>query len=152
MPLDIAVWLVLFVVFAIIEGLTTNLVTIWFCVGMLIAIIAALFGASYTTQVLCFVGASAACIAVLRPIAKKTVLNRRVRTNVEGLSGRTANVIEPVTPESGVVIIDGVELGARSVDGGTYEKGRQVTIQRNERNTLLINKCAEPRDLRKGEN
>ena len=64
-------WLVITVVFALIELATVGLVTIWFAAGGFIAMILALAGAGLPAQVAVFVLVSVVCIAAVRPIAAK---------------------------------------------------------------------------------
>ena len=40
------IWLILLIVFAGIEGITAGLVSIWFCAGSLVALVATWLGAS----------------------------------------------------------------------------------------------------------
>lgn len=49
-----AVWIGLIVIFLVIEGLTAGLVTIWFAVGALAALIAAMFHAPLWLQLVWF--------------------------------------------------------------------------------------------------
>ena len=49
-----AIWIGLIVIFLIIEGLTAGLVTIWFAVGALAALIAAMFHAPLWLQLVWF--------------------------------------------------------------------------------------------------
>ena len=44
-------WLVLLIAFAGIEGITAGLVSIWFCAGSLVALIATWLGASFRVQI-----------------------------------------------------------------------------------------------------
>ena len=44
------IWLILLIVFAGIEGITAGLVSIWFCAGSLVALVATWLGASLPVQ------------------------------------------------------------------------------------------------------
>lgn len=65
-----AIWIGLIVIFLIIEGLTAGLVTIWFAVGALAALIAAMFHAPLWLQLVWFFAVSIAAFAVTRPLVK----------------------------------------------------------------------------------
>ena len=53
-----AIWIGLIVIFLIVEGLTAGLVTIWFAVGALAALIAAMFHAPLWLQLVWFFAVS----------------------------------------------------------------------------------------------
>lgn len=57
-------WLVLLIAFAGIEGITAGLVSIWFCAGSLVALIATWLGASLPVQIGLFAVVSVAAMAL----------------------------------------------------------------------------------------
>ena len=65
------VWIGLMVAFTVIEAVTVQLVTIWFAVGSLVALIANIAGANIVVQWLIFVAVSAVCLLATRPVVKK---------------------------------------------------------------------------------
>lgn len=66
-----AVWIGLIVIFLVIEGLTAGLVTIWFAVGALAALIAAMFHAPLWLQLVWFFVISIAAFAVTAASGEK---------------------------------------------------------------------------------
>ena len=62
------IWLALLIVFAITEGVTVALVSIWFMGGALAALIAALCGAELWVQVVLFFAVSILLLLCLRPL------------------------------------------------------------------------------------
>ncbi|WRK52339.1 hypothetical protein SD457_18300 [Coprobacillaceae bacterium CR2/5/TPMF4] len=66
----IPIWLGITIVAAIIEILTTDLVSIWFAAGGIVSLIACLLGASQTIQIVLFAIVSIFTIIIVRPIAK----------------------------------------------------------------------------------
>ena len=58
-------WLILLVAFAIVEGVTVSLVSVWFIGGAAAALIAALCGAEVWLQVVLFVAISVILLALL---------------------------------------------------------------------------------------
>lgn len=83
-------WLALIVVFAVIEGATTALTTVWFIGGALAALAAALLHAELWLQITLFFAVSVVLLAALRPLVKKYLRPRTVRTNAAGNIGREA--------------------------------------------------------------
>ena len=119
-------WLALIVVFAVIEGATTALTTVWFIGGALAALAAALLHAELWLQITLFFAVS----VVLRPLVKKYLRPRTVRTNAAGNIGREAIVTEAIDNlhETGAVRLSGVEWTARSADGSPVAVGTVVRI------------------------
>lgn len=127
-------WLVLLIVFAVLEASTVSLVSIWFMGGALTALIAALCGAEIWLQVVLFFVVSIALLLCLRPLSKKLLKKRKVATNADSNIGKTAVVTETIDNlrGTGAVKISGVEWSARSVDDSVLEKDAVVRILRIE--------------------
>ena len=80
-------WLALMVVFLATEAGTVTLISAWFAAGALAALIAAFLGAEIWLQVTVFFVVSVALLICLRPLARKYLKPRIVRTNVDSLIG-----------------------------------------------------------------
>ena len=76
------VWLVLMIVFLMAEASTVSLVSIWFAVGSLGALIANLLNAPFWLQITVFFVLSATLLACLRPLVKKFIKPKITATNV----------------------------------------------------------------------
>ncbi len=128
------IWLVLLIVFAIAEGVTVALVSVWFMGGALAALIAALCGAELWLQVVLFFAVSILLLLCLRPLSKRLLKQKKVATNADSNIGREAVVTERIDnlQGSGAVRISGVEWSARSADGSEIEKGAVVRVLRIE--------------------
>lgn len=127
-------WLVLLIVFAVLEASTVSLVSLWFMGGALTALIAALCGAEIWLQIILFFVVSIALLLCLRPLSKKLLKKRKVATNADSNIGKTAVVTETIDNlrGTGAVKISGVEWSARSVDDSVLEKDAVVRILRIE--------------------
>ena len=127
-------WLVLLIVFAVLEASTVSLVSIWFMGGALTALIAALCGAEIWLQIILFFVVSIALLLCLRPLSKKLLKKKKVATNADSNIGKTAVVTETIDNlrGTGAVKISGVEWSARSVDDSVLEKDAVVRILRIE--------------------
>lgn len=128
------IWLALLIVFAITEGVTVALVSIWFMGGALAALIAALCGAELWVQVVLFFTVSILLLLCLRPLSKRLIKQKKVATNADSNIGKEAVVTERIDNlhGSGAVRISGVEWSARSADGSEIEKGAVVRVLRIE--------------------
>ena len=124
------IWLVLLVFFSILEACTPQLVSIWFAAGSLIALIAALLNAPIWLQILLFVLSSLILVLCTRPLYRKYLAPKQVRTNIDALPGMIAPVTAEIDNlhETGSVKVKGLTWSARSADGRTIPAGSQVRI------------------------
>jgi len=128
------VWFGLLVAFIVVEGATVSMVSTWFALGSLAALIVSLIGGEVWLQVLVFVTVSAVTLAMLRPLAKKHINNRVTPTNVDALTGKTCLCVTAIDNPAacGQVKIGDVEWSARSTTGEPIPAGTQVKIDRVE--------------------
>jgi len=122
------VWLGLFVLFAILEGMTYGLISIWFGVGSLVGIVAAWAGFPLWSQVILFVITSGLTMAAFRPFVKKAVAPKSVKTNLDRLEGSLAIVIKRTDRFGGAAKADGKEWSARTKDDSVLEVGEHAHI------------------------
>ena len=115
-----AIWIGLIVIFLVIEGLTAGLVTIWFAVGALAALIAAMFHAPLWLQLVWFFVISIAAFAVTRPLVKKYVNGCTQPTNADMLIGQECLVTEDIDNLTGrgAVTVGGKAVGKTFAMGG----------------------------------
>ena len=81
-------WLVLLIAFAGIEGITAGLVSIWFCAGSLVALIATWLGASLPVQIGLFAVVSVAAMALSVPWPENGCIPRWEKTNADRILGQ----------------------------------------------------------------
>lgn len=134
------VWLVLMVLLLIVEAATAGLTCIWFALGALAALIAALFNAALWLQVLWFLAVSLLTLWLTRPLAIKYLNNRKVATNADRVVGAEAVVTEAIDNISGLgaVKLEGKEWSARSESGVDIPKGSVVIVRRIEGVKLIV--------------
>ena len=128
------VWFGLMVVFFIVEGATVSMVSTWFALGSLAAMVISLLGGELWLQVLVFVTVSAVTLAMLRPLAKKYINGRLTPTNVDALVGKICLCVTAIDnlASCGQVKIGDVEWSARSTTGEPIPAGTQVKVDRVE--------------------
>ena len=127
-------WLVLLVVFLIVEASTVTIVSLWFAAGALVALIAALLGAALWLQVLLFLAVSTLALIALRPLCRKYLRPKLTATNIDSVIGSTCLVtasIENVTA-AGQVKLGAMEWTARSTSGAPISEGTLVRVDRIE--------------------
>ena len=140
-PLSMTVvWIVAIVVFLIIEAATAGLVTIWFAVGALAALLAAMFDAPVWLQLVWFFAISIAAFAVTRPLAKKYLNSKTQPTNADMVIGKTCVVMEPIdnVRGTGAVTVGGKTWTARSDSGDVFAPGERVVAVRIEGVKLIV--------------
>ena len=124
-------WLVLLVVFLIAEAACPiHLVSIWFALGALVALLCAALGAPVWLQITLFVVVSGVLLALLWPLAKKFLNPQVTATNV-GSVGRVTADIDNVEAQ-GQVKLGGMEWTARSTSGDPISVGTEVRVDRVE--------------------
>ena len=139
-------WLIAMVVFIAAEAMTVSLVSIWFALGALGALLAALLGCSLTLQVTVFLALAVALLLSLRGIVRKHFTPRIIRTNVDSVIGATGVVITPVNNIAalGQVKIGGMEWSARSTNGSHIPAGVTVKVDRIEGVKVFVSVVEEP--------
>ena len=139
-------WLIITVVFALIELATVGLVTIWFAAGSFVSMILALLGAGIPIQVAVFVLVSIICIAAVRPLAAKHFNNKLTKTNIDSVIVKKLIVKTTIDnmKDSGKVELEGSIWLARSTDDDiTISEGEEVVVEKIVGNKLMVKKVTE---------
>ncbi len=134
------IWVLIAVVFAVIEGFTMGLTTIWFTVGGVAACIIALLGGPILLQVAVFLIVSVILLYFTRPLAEKRLKIGHEKTNINQMIGATCMVVEKIEPyHTGQVRYNGMVWTAVSRDHKeTLEKGELVRITGIEGVKLIV--------------
>ena len=132
----IVIWIAAIVVFGIVEAVTVGLVSIWFVLGAVAGLLAAVLGA----QIVLFFVVSIAALAATRPLVQKMLHRDETPTNADRVLGQTARVTETIdnTVPTGAVYADGKTWTARSASGRVIPKDTLVKVQRMEGVRLFV--------------
>ena len=136
-----AVWLAAVVLFLVIEALVPGLVSLWFAIGALAALLSAVLGAPLWLQLVWFFVVSIAALLLTRPLVRKYVNGKVQPTNADSLIGKECVVTEAVDNirSQGAVKIRGMEWTARAeADGAHYAVGDVVTVVAIEGVKLIV--------------
>lgn len=139
MGIESVLWLAAVVVFAIVEGATTALISVWFVVGAVVAFILSLFGLSMKIQFMTFAVVSAVALAITIPLlADRRRQNKAPVTNGSPLTiGKRGVVLKTVVPgEVGRVRVDGLDWQARSEE--TLPQGTRCEVSDVDGAVLLV--------------
>lgn len=141
-------WTIVLIAAIILEAITTDLVTIWFALGALVAIGLDYLGVGFTIQIVVFVVVSAICIVATRPIAKKYLRTNTTKTNLDRVIGKHCLVTTTITPDAhGEVKVMGNMWSAAGLDNAYIEMGSYAEVVSIEGSHLVVKKI----DKEKGE-
>jgi membrane protein implicated in regulation of membrane protease activity len=141
MDIWIWVWVAVIVISAIIEAITTDLTSIWFTVGGIIALIICICGAPEIAQVIPFGIVSLLCILTIRPVVKKTISKQTIETNISSLVGRKETLITPITHKTkGTIKINDVIWNVVSEDNSEIKANTEIEIVSVSGNKLIVKK------------
>lgn len=132
-------WLLAFVAFAIVEAATVQLVSIWFAIGSLAALIVSLFQGSVWLQAVCFLIVSAAALVLTKPLVKK-MSKKHKATNADRIIGTICKVTEDIDniAATGAVFVQGKTWTARSRTGEPIQADSLVLILAIEGVKLIV--------------
>ena len=117
-------------IFLILEMTVPTMFFLNFSVGAFVAAICSFYLTSWTGLILIFAAVSLLSLLVLRPmLVKKTEKSQETGISAKYI-GKTAKVIEKITPDSGVISLYDERWQARC--DHEIPEGTQVIIERNE--------------------
>jgi Membrane protein implicated in regulation of membrane protease activity len=142
------IWILIAVIFAVIEGITMGLTTIWFTIGGVGACIIALLGGPLLLQIAVFLIVSIILLYYTRPLAEKRLKIGHEKNNIDQMIGRTCPVTETIKPyHPGQVKLDGlVWTAAVDENKDTLEKGELVKVVRIEGVKLIVERQSQSAD------
>ena len=128
--MEAIIWLVLMVIFLVVEAVSVVTVSLWFAVGALVALLVSMIGLDVWVQVVLFFVVSAALLACLRPMVRRHFTPRLSRTNVDALIGTKGYVTADIDNISaaGQAKLGNMEWTARSANGLPIPAGTLVKV------------------------
>ena len=140
------IWLVIFISMLVVEASGPNLVSIWFALGALIALIISFIpGVAWWIELIVFVVVSATALLALRPIFKLLLKRNIFKSNVDSMQGKRGYVTEDITYlVPGAVKLGDVKWSAVPQDKNmTFIKGEVVEVVAINGNKLIVKKVEE---------
>ena len=136
------IWVVAFLGLLLVEFLTVGLVSIWFAVGALAALITSFITESVLIQTVIFIVVSVITLIVTQPLIKKFKVNRFEPTNSDRVIGKVAEVTKEIRPDKyGEVEVYGVTWMAAGKS--RYTVGSKVIVKQIEGSKLIVEKEGE---------
>ncbi len=137
--LMIGIWVFVLISTIFIEFESPQLVSIWFSVGAVVALIMAAFNLHYLWQIATFVIVSMILILLTRPLSKRFMKRDIIKTNVSSLIGQQGTILKEVSlNQRGEVQVQTRIWTAFTLDNITILQGEIVRIVDIEGNKLLV--------------
>lgn len=138
------VWLVAIIILGFIEAITEGIVSIWFVISGLLALIVSLFTDVFLIQFAIFVIVGIILMITTRTSVSKYLKVNPVRTNLDRVIGMKGIVTEDIKKDNyGEVRVDGKRWTAYSKDDKVIKKDEFVEILNIDGNKLAVKKIKE---------
>ena len=138
------VWSVVIALGLILELFTFELVSIWFAVGAILALILQIVGVSVVWQIVAFFVLSIVAIAVTRPLFKRILSKSEGNTNLDAEIGTSVKVSTAIIgDEKGTVKINGVVWNAIEINGKDCLPKEVVKVIKFEGTTVVVEKSSQ---------
>lgn len=145
MPIPSICWLVALVALAVLEAATVTLVSLWFALGALAALITSFFVNNIWIQFAVFLVVSLATLLVIRPLARRYVTPKQVATNADRAVGAEGVVTQAIDNRNaqGQVTVSGNVWTARADPEEPIPKGTLVRVLRIEGVKLIVTRAEQ---------
>lgn len=149
MPVPSICWLIALVALAVLEGVTVTLVSLWFALGALAALITSFFVDNIWVQFAVFLVISLATLLVIRPLTRRYVTPSQVATNADRAVGAEGIVIQAIDNRKaqGQVTVSGAVWTARSESEEVIPQGAQVRVLRIEGVKLIVTRADQGQNV-----
>ena len=138
------VWLVAIIILGFIEAITEGIVSIWFVISGLLALIVSLFTDVFLIQFAIFVIVGIILMITTRASVSKYLKVNPVRTNLDRVIGMKGIVTEDIKKDKyGEVRVDGKRWTAYSKDDKVIKKDEFVEILNIDCNKLAVKNIKE---------
>lgn len=134
------IWAVAIVGFAVMEGVTVQLVSIWFVIGSVAGLIAAFCGVPFYLQVIISIVVSVLALIITRPLVKKKITAKVQPTNADRYIGMEGTVIEDIDNLNAVgqVKVSGQVWTARSSSDEIIKKDTIIVVDKIDGVKLIV--------------
>lgn len=145
METNVLIWLIGIIVFIILEAVTYQMVSIWFALGAVGGLIAALLKMQFSVQMTVFIVIAVISLLAFRPLSKRLIKTKDVRTNSDSLIGKEVLITEEVNnlQGNGKGKINGMMWSVRSADDSLIPENEVVTVEDIKGVRLIVKKKGE---------
>ena len=140
MPIPSICWLAALIVLLLVEAATVALVSLWFALGALAALLTSFWVENLWVQFGVFLTVSLVSLLMIRPLTRRFVTPRQVATNADRAVGQEGVVTQTIDnlKARGQVSVQGTVWTARAQDDTAIPAGTQVKILRIEGVKLIV--------------
>ena len=140
MPIPSICWLAALIVLLLVEAATVALVSLWFALGALAALLTSFWVDNLWVQFGVFLAVSLVSLLMIRPLTRRFVTPRQVATNADRAVGQEGVVTQTIDnlKARGQVSVQGTVWTARAQDDTAIPAGTQVKILRIEGVKLIV--------------
>ena len=133
-------WLAVTAAALIVEFMTTELVSVWFVGGGLVAMLLAGLGLDWYVHVPAFIVVSFAMMLCFRRLVMKKLNKDEIKTNAETAIGKEYELLTPIGfNQAGSIKINGVVWSAVTEDeNAEIPAGTKVILERIEGNKYIV--------------
>ena len=114
--MDVLIWILVAIVFVILELITSSFFLVWFGIGAIVAAILNYLGFDIYVQFIAFAVVSLVLILSTRRFADRIAPESSKKTTAERLIGKTAKVLRQIDENTFVVSVAGEEWSAHTND------------------------------------
>lgn len=140
----IAIWIAVLIITVLLEFESPQLITIWFAVGSMVALILAAFKVHYLIQIGSFVVVSVVLLIATRPLSKRFMAREIIKTNADSLIGQQGTIVRAVSLDQRGEVKVNTRLWVCFVTKDIHlTEGTKVVILDIEGNKLLVEPLEE---------
>lgn len=130
-------WLILFIVLLLVEIFTVGLVSIWFAIGAIVAMVSSFFIESIVIQGIVFVATSILVLLCTKKFVQRFRMSDIIPTNLDRVIGKNGEVLEKIVPGStGQVKVLGNIWSA--VSSSEIEVGQRIIVKQIDGVKLIV--------------
>lgn len=123
-----SIWLVIFIVLVIIELLTINLVTIWFAIAAVFALLVDIITRNTMLEIIVFILSSFLLLLLTKPLIKKIKVKKVEATNLDMVINKVGIVTEDILDD---------KIGEVKVLGKRWSAYSNTELKKDEKVKIL---------------
>lgn len=123
-----SIWLVIFIVLVIIELITINLVTIWFAIAAVFALLVDIITRNTMLEIIVFIVSSFLLLLLTKPLIKKIKVKKVEATNLDMVINKVGIVTEDILDD---------KIGEVKVLGKRWSAYSSTEIKKDEKVKIL---------------
>jgi len=123
-----SIWLVIFIVLVIIELITINLVTIWFAIAAVFALLVDIITRNTMLEIIVFIVSSFLLLLLTKPLIKKIKVKKVEATNLDMVINKVGIVTEDINQD---------KIGEVKVLGKRWSAYSNTELKKDEKVKIL---------------